>query len=289
MTDKEKIRQRIENDIKAFKGMTEDVPEKKKVLAFAVGELSSLIDYIDTLDEKPKFKKSNETNSITEVDNNSYIVSAAEAHIPFEDQDNWEAIYHKFSDFKMVDAAESLGITQEQLDDIVDEMLYGDDEKPFTGGLNKQITDYADKYSHEVWEKLMNNFDVIEDYFIGCNDVSDIVLNAIIDACQHFRYRLFQQIPTSDDMEKAAEKYVFGFHSSIQRMCKDCFIDGAKWNQSKVESEGVHCIVRDDGNSLYTSEAWAEMANLLKRGGFKEGDKVKLVVLKQQEDVQDAP
>lgn len=47
---------------------------------------------------------------------------------------------------------------------------------------NKDIIKYADNYSHEIWHKLMDNFKNIKDYHIGCNDVSDIVLNAIIDA-----------------------------------------------------------------------------------------------------------
>jgi len=48
---------------------------------------------------------------------------------------------------------------------------------------NKDFIKYADKYSHEIWHKLMDNFKNIKDYNIGCNDVSDIVLNAIIDTC----------------------------------------------------------------------------------------------------------
>lgn len=46
---------------------------------------------------------------------------------------------------------------------------------------NKDVIEFADKYSHDVWEKLMDNFKKIENYHIGCNDVSDIVLNAIIN------------------------------------------------------------------------------------------------------------
>lgn len=46
---------------------------------------------------------------------------------------------------------------------------------------NKDVNEFADKYSHDIWEKLMNNFKKIENYHIGCNDVSDIVLNAIIN------------------------------------------------------------------------------------------------------------
>lgn len=45
---------------------------------------------------------------------------------------------------------------------------------------NKEVSEFADKYSHAIWLELMNNFKIIEGYKIGANDVSDIVLNAII-------------------------------------------------------------------------------------------------------------
>ncbi len=50
-----------------------------------------------------------------------------------------------------------------------------------TGTYNRDYIRYAGKYSHEIWRKLMDNFKNIKDYHIGCNEVSDIVLNAIID------------------------------------------------------------------------------------------------------------
>ena len=46
----------------------------------------------------------------------------------------------------------------------------------------EKLYKYADDYSHKVWEELMHKFNTIEGYYIGANDVSDIVLNAIIDA-----------------------------------------------------------------------------------------------------------
>lgn len=46
---------------------------------------------------------------------------------------------------------------------------------------NKDVIEFANKYSHAVWEKLMDKFKKNENYSIGCNDVSDIVLNAIIN------------------------------------------------------------------------------------------------------------
>lgn len=32
-----------------------------------------------------------------------------------------------------------------------------------------------------------------------------------------------------EERSNAAEQYVEGFHSAIKRMCKECFVDGAKW------------------------------------------------------------
>ena len=46
---------------------------------------------------------------------------------------------------------------------------------------NRDVIEFADKYSHTIWEELMNKFKKNENYHIGCNDVSDIVLNAIIN------------------------------------------------------------------------------------------------------------
>ena len=41
---------------------------------------------------------------------------------------------------------------------------------------------YASKYSQRVWEELMRRTREKSGYWIGANDVSDIVLNAILNA-----------------------------------------------------------------------------------------------------------
>lgn len=41
---------------------------------------------------------------------------------------------------------------------------------------------YASKYSQRVWEELMRRAREKSGYWIGANDVSDIVLNAILNA-----------------------------------------------------------------------------------------------------------
>lgn len=51
---------------------------------------------------------------------------------------------------------------------------------------NKDVNEFADKYSHAIWVELINNFKTIEGYQIGANDVSDIVLNAIINTYNYF-------------------------------------------------------------------------------------------------------
>ena len=33
----------------------------------------------------------------------------------------------------------------------------------------------------------------------------------------------------TEERSNAAEQYVEGFHPAIKRMCKECFVDGAKW------------------------------------------------------------
>lgn len=71
---------------------------------------------------------------------------------------------------------------------------------------NKDVIEFADKYSHAVWENLMDKFKKIENYSIGCNDVSDIVLNAIINTYnwlekqskQKQLYIRFGEIPTDE-------------------------------------------------------------------------------------------
>lgn len=51
---------------------------------------------------------------------------------------------------------------------------------------NKDVIEFADKYSYKIWLELMDNFKTIKDYKIGANDVSDIVLNAIISTYNFF-------------------------------------------------------------------------------------------------------
>ena len=85
---------------------------------------------------------------------------------------------------KQKDAFENgrqLGIMQEQARQELE--WTGEKQKEqSTYKSSKSEIDFANRYSKDVWEKLMSKFKEVEGYSIGCNDVSDIVLNAILNA-----------------------------------------------------------------------------------------------------------
>ena len=46
------------------------------------------------------------------------------------------------------------------------------------------LREFANQYSHNIWEQLMQRFKADDKFRIGANDVSDYVLNAILDTYQ---------------------------------------------------------------------------------------------------------
>ena len=108
---------------------------------------------------------------------------------------------------------------------------------------NKDVIEFADKYSHDVWEKLMDNFKKIENYSIGCNDVSDIVLNAIIN--------------TYNWLEKQSKKKSA---DEVMKIRRKAYSDGYMHGQDNIaislgkESvEALEHFVRSIGESGYAS------------------------------------
>ena len=48
----------------------------------------------------------------------------------------------------------------------------------------EELREFANQYSHNIWEQLMQRFKADDKFCIGANDVSDYVLNAILDTYQ---------------------------------------------------------------------------------------------------------
>jgi hypothetical protein len=48
----------------------------------------------------------------------------------------------------------------------------------------EELQEFANQYSHNIWEQLMQRFKADDKFYIGANDVSDYILNAILDTYQ---------------------------------------------------------------------------------------------------------
>ena len=46
----------------------------------------------------------------------------------------------------------------------------------------EELLEFANQYSHNIWEQLMQRFKADDKFCIGANDVSDYAFNAILDA-----------------------------------------------------------------------------------------------------------
>lgn len=115
----------------------------------------------------------------------------------------------------------------------------------------KPEINFASDYSKMVWEKLMSKFSAIEGYQIGANEVSDIVLNAILNA---FKWQQEQKPEAKltgwvardgdgdiyvygDYPEKDSKKqFWFGMGSSSRILDQKSFPD-LKWENGPVEVE----------------------------------------------------
>ena len=89
---------------------------------------------------------------------------------------------------------------------------------------NKDVIKYAGNYSHAIWHKLMDNFKNIKDYHIGCNDVSDIVLNAIINTYNWIEKQGEQKSAEWSEEDETKIKSIITFLKSPSL----CAMDGNK-------------------------------------------------------------
>jgi len=124
---------------------------------------------------------------------------------------------------------------------------------------NKDYIKYADNYSHEIWHKLMDNFKNIKDYHIGCNDVSDIVLNAIIDTCNWLE-KQSEQKPT----DKVEPKFHPG--DWVVDMC------GYVWKVIRIINQCYLLKDTDGSESLPTIEWVSKTYHLWTTKDAKDGD-----------------
>lgn len=113
---------------------------------------------------------------------------------------------------------------------------------------NKDVIEFADKYSHTVWENLMDKFKKIENYSIGCNDVSDIVLNAIINTYNWLEKQKQQEKDILEDAildgnEDGLIAETIRYKNEKQEMSytkkdvDDAYLEGARDAKNEIEKQ----------------------------------------------------
>lgn len=53
------------------------------------------------------------------------------------------------------------------------------------------------------------------------------------------------------------------------------------WKKRNMMKCAVECEVRDDGTDMFTTETWEQMSDYLRKKKFKFGDKVKVIIIKE--------
>ena len=121
---------------------------------------------------------------------------------------------------------------------------------------DKSVIEFADEYSRNVWEKLMANFNDIDGYSIGCNDVSDIVLNAIIDACNWNKTMTQKEKDLEDLFQTLPEKIVDEKSHQVYELCVyhydgQCVVDYV----GEIDHDSLYTF---GGDTLYDAieKAW---------------------------------
>lgn len=134
---------------------------------------------------------------------------------------------------------------------------------------NRDVIEFADKYSHTVWEKLMDKFKKNENYSIGCNDVSDLVLNAIINI-----YNWLEKQDKSNPYSGVS----FEYNGHIWGMCaRDNGVDILLNKQlfKHLEKQGEQTtdkvepkfkvgdwVVKQNGESFWNGDCVAQITNI---------------------------
>ena len=120
-------------------------------------------------------------------------------------------------------------------------------------------------------------------YAAQCLTTDASRLHKAMEEYHHFVINELQKEElVSKDLEEVAEKYVQGFHTAIQRMCKESFVAGAKWQRYKLMQNTIDVDVEVDGNGYPYIDRTFELYDYNKDIPLaKKGDKVKVIIINE--------
>jgi hypothetical protein len=134
------------------------------------------------------------------------------------------------------------------------------------------MTDKVQKIREEVEKLRIKNTEAFD---CGCDGTKCAGYDMACDDILSFIDSM-QEEPVSEDLEEAADNAlnnVLNTHEIVNvRSCLEMFRFGANWKKEQLIKEAINGIARpDDG------EVWCD----LRPFNFKDGDKLKLIIIKE--------
>jgi hypothetical protein len=133
------------------------------------------------------------------------------------------------------------------------------------------MTDKVQKIREEVEMVVNRRLNLLNGDYFDLNKEADGFTNEIMDI-----FDSLQEEPVSEDLEEAANNAlnnVLNTHEIVNvRSCLEMFRFGVNWKKEQLIKEAINGIARpDDG------EVWCD----LRPFNFKDGDKLKLIITKE--------
>ena len=123
--------------------------------------------------------------------------------------------------------------------------------------------------------------DTVEDIAELCNHILDGDYGKLVEVKE------VQEVPVSEELEYASEKYACRFSSSKygHDKVKDSFIAGANWQKEQMMKDAKSGIGNYDNYIKFEDGTWIDLdpsEQLKPAFNVNEGDKVKVLILKEE-------
>jgi hypothetical protein len=129
------------------------------------------------------------------------------------------------------------------------------------------MTDKVQKIREEVEMVVNRRLNLLNGDYFDLNKEADGFTNEIMDI-----FDSLQEDPVSEGLLCAADSNSYKYIEFVRGAAIHAFEDGAKWKNEQLIKEAINGIARpDDG------EVWCD----LRPFNFKDGDKLKLIIIKE--------
>lgn len=158
-------------------------------------------------------------------------------------------------------------------------------EEPVSEELEDAAIQYAGK--HAPYDDAMD--EVEEAFKAGAQWGKNQTMAEIQSQSISFAHGCPEKEPVSEDLEQAIDNYLATYWGGEKEkqdwpFLKKMAIHFANWQREQIIKNSIEVKVKSDKDGFYTTETWDEMNELLQKIGAKEGDKVHISIIKQEEE-----